>query len=121
MVFSQRSEKNLNGVHQDLIKLARREFELSTIDFGITEGVRTAERQKQLVAEGKSQTMKSRHLHGFAIDVLAYPTPAGSWDMVYYKQIADAFKVASTELAIPIELGWRLEIAYRWGSFSITT
>ncbi|WP_233466568.1 M15 family metallopeptidase [Enterobacter asburiae] len=103
--FSQRSEKNLVGVNPDLVKVVRRALELSPVDFGITEGLRTIERQKQLVAEGKSQTMNSRHITGHAVDVYAYPTPAGSWDMTYYRQIADAFKAASIELKIPVEWG----------------
>lgn len=103
--FSQRSENNLKGVNPDLVKVVRRALQLSPVDFGITEGLRTRERQTQLVAEGKSQTMNSRHLTGHAVDVFAYPTPAGSWDMKYYQQIAQAFKAASDELAIPVEWG----------------
>ncbi|BBJ66313.1 M15 family metallopeptidase [Enterobacter sp. 18A13] len=103
--FSQRSEDRLKGVHPDLVKVVRRALQLSHVDFGITEGLRTPERQKQLVAEGKSQTLKSRHITGHAVDVFAYPTPSGSWDMKYYRQIADAFKAASAELNIPIEWG----------------
>lgn len=104
-IFSQRSEDRLKGVNPDLVKIARRALQLSPVDFGITEGLRTQERQKKLVAEGKSQTMNSRHLTGHAVDVYAYPTPAGSWDMAYYRQIAEAFKAASVELAIPVEWG----------------
>lgn len=35
----------------------------------IFEGVRSEERQRQLVAEGRSQTMQSKHLEGLAVDV----------------------------------------------------
>lgn len=103
--FSQRSEGNLAGVHPDLIKVARRALELSPVDFVVTEGRRTIERQRQLVAEKKSQTLRSRHLTGHAVDVFALPTSAGSWDMTYYRQIAAAFKQASDELKIPVEWG----------------
>lgn len=70
--FSSRSEKNLQGVNPDLVKVTRRALEISEVDFGITEGVRSRYRQKQLVATGKSQTMNSRHLTGHAVDVVAY-------------------------------------------------
>jgi len=103
--FSQRSENNLKGVHPDLVKVVRRALQLSPIDFGITEGLRTKERQTQLVIEGKSQTMNSRHITGHAVDVFAYPTSAGSWEWKYYEQIAVAFKQAATQLVIPIEWG----------------
>ncbi|HCM7226994.1 TPA: M15 family metallopeptidase [Klebsiella aerogenes] len=103
--FSQRSERNLQGVNADLVKVVRRALQLSAVDFGITEGVRTRERQRQLVAEKKSQTMNSRHITGHAVDVFAYPTAEGSWEWRYYQQIANAFKQAGRELAIPVEWG----------------
>lgn len=103
--FSPRSENNLCGVHPDLVRVVRRALALSDVDFGITEGLRTPERQRQLVAAGKSQTQNSRHLTGHAVDVFAYPTPAGSWEWKYYAQISAAFKQAAAELNIPIEWG----------------
>lgn len=103
--FSQRSETNLKGVNPDLVKIVRRALQLSPVDFGITEGLRTVERQRQLVAAGKSQTMNSRHISGHAVDVFAYPTSAGSWEWKYYEQIATAFKQAAKELNIPVEWG----------------
>lgn len=103
--FSQRSENNLKGVNPDLVKIVRRALQLSPVDFGITEGLRTVERQRQLVAAGKSQTMNSRHISGHAVDVFAYPTSTGSWEWKYYEQIATAFKQAAKELNIPVEWG----------------
>lgn len=103
--FSQRSENNLKGVNPDLVKIVRRALQLSPVDFGITEGLRTVERQRQLIAAGKSQTMNSRHISGHAVDVFAYPTSAGSWEWKYYEQIATAFKQAAKELNIPVEWG----------------
>ncbi|POP42344.1 peptidase M15 [Superficieibacter electus] len=103
--FSAHSERHLNGVNPDLVKVVRRALELSPIDFGITEGLRTWERQQELVAAGKSQTMNSRHLTGHAVDVFAYPTSAGSWEWKYYEQISTAFKQAAAELQIPVEWG----------------
>ncbi|AGN83696.1 M15 family metallopeptidase [Enterobacter sp. R4-368] len=103
--FSQRSDSNLRGVHPDLARLARAALQLSPVDFGVTEGLRTLERQKQLVASGASQTMKSRHITGHAIDVFAYPTNGGSWEWKYYETIAAAFKQASEAMGIPVEWG----------------
>lgn len=103
--FSQRSKDRLVGVHPDLVKVATRALELTPVDFGITEGVRSLETQKKYVAEGKSQTMKSRHLHGFAVDVVAYPKDKDTWNMKYYRMIADAFKQAGRELGVPVVCG----------------
>lgn len=103
--FSRRSKDRLVGVHPDLVKVATRALELTPVDFGITEGVRSLETQKKYVAEGKSQTMKSRHLHGFAVDVVAYPKDKDTWNMKYYRMIADAFKQAGRELGVPVVCG----------------
>ncbi|HAW1878585.1 TPA: M15 family metallopeptidase, partial [Escherichia coli] len=103
--FSRRSEKNLEGVKPQLIAVVRRALELTEVDFGITEGLRTKERQKQLVAEGKSQTMNSRHLTGDAVDVVAWVGSQVSWDWPLYEKIAQAFKQAAAELGTAIEWG----------------
>ncbi|EPF0313780.1 M15 family metallopeptidase [Enterobacter chuandaensis] len=103
--FSQRSEKNLQGVKPQLVAVVRRALELSSVDFGITEGLRTQERQKQLYAEGKSQTMNSRHLTGEAVDVVAYVGGTVSWEFPLYRKISEAFKQAAQELNTPIDWG----------------
>lgn len=103
--FSRRSEDNLKGVKPQLDDVVRRALELSSVDFDITEGLRTLERQKQLYAEGKSQTMNSRHLTGDAVDVVAYVGGAVSWDFPLYRKISEAFKQAGQELNTPIEWG----------------
>lgn len=77
----------------------------TTVDFGVTEGLRTLERQKQLVAEKKSQTLDSKHLRGLAIDVIAYVDGQVSWNLKDYYPIAEAFKRAATELNVPITWG----------------
>jgi peptidoglycan L-alanyl-D-glutamate endopeptidase CwlK len=76
--FSARSMKNLDGVHPQLVKVVLRAMSMQIMDFAVHEGVRTIERQKQLVAEGKSRTMRSKHLiqntgYGHAVDL--YPSP----------------------------------------------
>lgn len=103
--FSRRSEKNLEGVKPQLVAVVRRALELTEVDFGITEGLRSKYRQKQLVAEGKSQTMNSRHLTGDAVDVVAYIGSQVSWEWPLYEKIAQAFKQAAAELGIAIEWG----------------
>jgi len=103
--FSERSKKNLQGVNPALIAVARRALELSPVDFGITEGLRTMERQREMLRTGKSQTLKSRHLTGHAVDVVAYLGANISWEWKYYEQIAAAFKQAGKELGTVIEWG----------------
>ena len=96
----------LQGVHPDLVKVVHRAFEITTRNFRVTEGLRSPERQKQLIKEGKSRVMKSRHLSGHAVDVVAlFDKGAVSWDFKHYLEIANAFAQAAQELSIPIRWG----------------
>ena len=103
--FGTKSRANLSGVHPDLEALAEAALAESVIDFSITEGLRSVARQEKLVAESKSQTMRSRHLTGHAIDVGALVDGKLTWDMPAYVQIADAFRLASIKTGIPFEWG----------------
>ena len=67
--WSARSLRSLWGVHPDLRRALDRALKDSPIDFVVIEGLRTKERQKQLVAAGASKTMNSRHLTGHAVDL----------------------------------------------------
>jgi peptidoglycan L-alanyl-D-glutamate endopeptidase CwlK len=109
-----RAERNLVGVHPDLVRIVRRAREISSVAFTVTEGVRTLERQRQLVAKGASQTLRSRHIPGangmaHAIDVAALVGGVVRWDWPLYDRISIAFKQAARELSLPIEWGgdWR--------------
>lgn len=103
--LSKKSLDKLQGVHPDLVKVIQRAIQLTEVDFGITEGVRTRERQEELFKSGKSQTMNSRHLTGKAVDVVAYKGTEISWDLKMYCKIADAFQKACKELGIPMIWG----------------
>lgn len=112
-MFSNRSLKNLVGVHPDLVRVVRRALELTKQDFVVIEGRRTVERQQELVAKGKSKTLNSRHLTGHAVDIVPYP-PNGDfdedgifniddWDA--YIPIAEAMKQAAKEYGIALDWG----------------
>ena len=92
--FSEKSNTKLEGVDERLIRVATLALQLSPVDFGITEGVRTLERQKELVKAGASRTLKSKHIEGKAIDVVAYVGGKVAWDWPLYEKIAKAFKQA---------------------------
>lgn len=112
--FSQRSLDRLDGVHPDLIRVAKRAIEITPYDFGITQGVRTIEEQEQLVADGKSQTMNSRHLvqddgYSHAIDIAVYNRNGLTWEVGYYRKVVQAFFTAAIEENVQINSGvlWR--------------
>ena len=60
--LSQRSLDRLEGVEDTLVVVVKRAIELTKVDFGVSEGVRSIERQKELVEKGASKTMKSKHI-----------------------------------------------------------
>ena len=98
--------------HPDIIKVVERAIELTEVDFGISQTVRTIEQQEENVRKGVSKTMKSRHIPSSnasgmceAVDVYAWVDGGVSWDAEYYHQIADAFKEAANELDIEITWG----------------
>ena len=115
--LGQTSKNRLNGLHPHLIKVVERAIEITSQDFLVGEGLRSLERQKQLVRERKSKTMNSRHLTGHAVDLHPYPydgdvdgdgIPNGAdWDQ--YKPIKEAMTTAAKELGVAIECG------YDWG------
>ena len=102
--LSQKSLDRLSGVHPDLVAVVKRAIEITEVDFAVLEGVRSLARQEQLIKAGASQTMRSRHLTGHAVDLGAYVGQI-RWDWPLYDKIALAMKAAAIELQIAIEWG----------------
>lgn len=109
--LSKRSLDRLQGVHPDLVKVVQLAITRTPIDFAITEGLRTVERQKELVAKGASKTMNSRHITGHAIDFACFVGKEVRWDWNLYNQVGPVFEDCAKELGIPIVWGGR------WRSF----
>ena len=108
--LSQRSLDRLDGVHPDLVSVVKRAIELTKVDFGVTCGVRTVEEQEQLVADGKSQTMNSKHIpqedgYSHAVDLVAYIGSDVSWDVEVYDDICDAMAEAAREIGLHVIWG----------------
>lgn len=103
--LSELSLNRLQGVNPNLVKVVKRAIELSGVDFRVSEGVRTKERQALLVRQGASQTMNSRHLTGHAVDLVAIVDGQVSWDFNHYYTIAKAIAQASTELDVSVRWG----------------
>ena len=108
--LSQRSLNKLDGVHPDLVAVVKRAIEITDVDFGVTYGVRTVEEQEKLVASGRSQTMKSKHLiqdtgYSHAVDLVAYDGSDVVWEINVYDNICDAMARAADELEVPVKWG----------------
>lgn len=100
-----RSLSRLNGVHPDLVRVMKRAAAISTIDFTVLEGVRTAARQKQLLAQGATTTLRSRHLTGHAVDLAVMVGGTVRWDWPLCHKLAPVIKEAARLEVVPIEWG----------------
>ena len=110
--YSQRSLNNLKGIHPHLRRVIDRALQESPLDFIVIEGLRTKERQAQLVKQGASKTMNSRHLTGHAVDLLpiGYDGKA-AFDWPLYDRLGPAVEAAAKKEGVPIVWGGR------WKSF----
>ena len=116
--LSQRSLNNLEGVDNRLVDVVQIAIRVTRIDFGVIEGLRTVERQRELVAKGASKTMNSKHIKGHAVDLLAYIGSRGSWELNLYDDIADAMRLAAIEVDVPVRWGgaWNVPDIRDWDS-----
>lgn len=81
--------------------------------FGISEGLRDIERQRQLLAEGKSQTLNSKHLHGGAMDIHLFDDQGNvTWDYPLYQAFFDDYAGPMAEqMGLPMTWGgnWKMK------------
>lgn len=110
IVLGQRSLSRLEGVHPDLVRVVKKAAALSDLDFTVLEGLRTVERQKQLMKQGATRTMNSRHITGHAVDLGAMIGGAVRWDWALYIKLAEVMRSASISENVPIRWGgtWKL-------------
>ena len=103
--LSSRSEGRLEGIDPQLIEVVKTAITLTKVDFGVTCGMRTVEEQEKLVASGASQTMKSKHLEGRAVDLVAYIGPNVTWALNKYDELADAMAAAAKQKGVALKWG----------------
>ena len=114
--LSQRSLDRLEGVDDRLQAVVKSAIGATKTDFGVICGLRTIEEQRVLVAKGASKTMKSKHIGGNAVDLMAYCGSRGSWELNLYDDLADAMKEAAIVLGIAVRWGaaWHIDDIRDW-------
>ena len=105
IVLGPRSIARLQDVHPDLVRVVRRAAAMSSLDFTVLEGLRTLARQKQLLAQGATRTLNSRHLTGHAVDLAPMIGGTVSWDWPLYHRLAKIVKAAAEHEDVPITWG----------------
>ncbi len=114
--LSKRSQDKLQGLDERLVAVVNSAIFKSKIDFGVICGMRTTKEQEALVAKGASKTMKSKHLEGRAVDLVAYVGSSVTWQLNMYDDLADAMAAAARKLNVPVKWGaaWSVGNIAEW-------
>jgi len=149
--LSKRSKTNTLECHPDLQYIIHQalkvSFDKGLYDFGIIDGGRTLEEQKENVRTGASKTMKSRHLLAYstnpglygntpdfdttqwshAFDFMVYTNGKGRWEFPLYQTMWDeVWQPIGKEAGIKIQWGgnWKMKdgphIQLKWSEYPIS-
>jgi peptidoglycan L-alanyl-D-glutamate endopeptidase CwlK len=113
--LGKRSLSRLEGVNDDLVTVVKYAIGVTKQDFSVICGLRTIDEQRALVAKGASQTMKSKHIDGNAVDLMAY-CDGGRWELNLYDEIADAMKEGAEAAGVKLRWGaaWTIDDLGAW-------
>lgn len=108
-MLNERSRERLNGVNKQLVECITKSVEKADklgLNVQVSEGLRTVERQKALVAKGASKTMKSRHIIGQAVDVfILKDNKTLDWDIKSFAKFNEIVQETAKEMGIKITWG----------------
>ena len=100
-----RTEKELAGVSKILQEVVWEAWVISKQPFVCTDGLRTVEEQKLLVAKGASKTMNSKHIEGKAVDLTPFIGSKPKWEMTFSFFAAAIIASATTIHKVPLRWG----------------
>jgi len=112
-MWTARDEQRTRGVNESLVLVMREAFarwHRQGKRVAITEGLRTRERQAELVRKGASRTMNSKHIVGKAVDVVILKANGeADWTPASYTAFARVVAQVALEMGVPIRWGgsWR--------------
>jgi len=115
--FGKTSAKRLLTCHIDIQTIMNKAIENSPIDFGVAEGERSVERQKELFDAGLSKidgvTRKGKHNYSpsLAVDIYPFINGAADWDNETLSFLAGFIHGIASQL---LEEG-KISHAIRWG------
>ena len=99
--FGRKSKERLKGVDAKLVNVANELIKL--MDVTVIEGLRSQERQNELVAQGKSKTKFGKHVDGKALDLAPYPVDWEDRERFHYMG------------GLVRGIGHSLGVSVRWG------
>jgi peptidoglycan LD-endopeptidase CwlK len=95
----------LSQINPTLASVVKKAAEITTQPFVVLEGLRSSSRQRELYNQGKTQTLNSNHLTGFAVDLAPLVNGTVSWDWEHYYLLANAMDKAADSLSVPLTWG----------------
>ena len=99
--FGRRSRERLRGVDARLINVLNELIKM--MDVTVIEGLRSAERLKELLAKGATKVKYSKHMEGKAVDIAPYPIDWEDRDRFYY--MGGMVRGIGKQLGIDIRFG----------------
>jgi peptidoglycan L-alanyl-D-glutamate endopeptidase CwlK len=112
------STSRLLEVQVDLARAVRKAIEMTEQDFQVFEGLRTIDRQRELVAAGASRTLDSYHLadkygQSHAVDLVPFIAGRVQWQDGPCLTVAKAMHRAARQFMVPITWGavWDIPLA----------
>lgn len=119
VVLSEKSRRNLNGVHPYLVSVVKGVVDLQVMDFSVNEGVRSVEKQRENIRKGVSKTMNSKHLvqpDGFAhaVDLYPYPVNMEAVNKGNAREIARFGLLAGLMISVGRAKGIVIKWGYDW-------
>ena len=107
IILTDADKRKLVGVDARLVTVVYHVAERTDIPFIVVEGVRTLARQRDLLKQRKTKTLKSNHVIGRAVDC-APRSVLGKvpWPYEDFRPLVDCAKQVSVELGIAMEFGF---------------
>ena len=99
--FGKKSKERLKGVDARLVSVLNELIKI--IDDTIIEGVRSSERQEELLKQGLSKVKYSKHMEGKAVDLAPYPIDWDDLERFYY--MGGMIRGIGKELGINVRWG----------------
>ena len=99
--LGRRSKSRLKGVDPKLVNVLNEVCKY--FDITVIEGLRSQERQNELVAQGKSKTKFGKHVWGKAVDIAPYPIDWDARDDFHY--LGGFVLATATSMGIKIRWG----------------
>ena len=99
--FGKKSKERLKGVDARLVSVLNELIKI--MDVTIIEGVRSSERQEELLKQGLSKVKYSKHMEGKAVDLAPYPIDWDDLERFYY--MGGMIRGIGKELGINVRWG----------------